>query len=67
MLSNMLKINDYMKISEAAKFLGVSINTLRKWDKAGKCKAYRSPMNNYRYYREKDLVKILKELSSTKR
>jgi len=67
MLRNMPKINDYMKISKAAKFLEVTINTLRKWDKAGKYKAYRSSINNCRYYREKDLVKIFKEFNSTKR
>lgn len=29
----MKKINEYMRIHEAAKFLGVTANTLRNWKK----------------------------------
>lgn len=39
-----------LTIREAAKILGVSPDTLRRWDKAGKFKATRHPMNNYRMY-----------------
>lgn len=34
----------------AAKELGVSPDTLRRWDKAGKLEASRHPINNYRIY-----------------
>ena len=33
--------SSYITINEAAKFLGVSIDTLRRWDKNGKLKAIR--------------------------
>jgi len=39
-----------LTIREAAKILGISPDTLRRWDKAGKFKATRHPMNNYRMY-----------------
>ena len=56
----MNKFNEYLKITDAAKFLGVSGNTLINWEKEGKIKVYRHPINNYRYYKKEDLEKILK-------
>ena len=47
-------------IKEAAKILGVSCDTLRRWDKAGKLKAKRHPMNNYRVYSART-IKNLKD------
>ena len=41
-------------IGEASKFLGVSIDTLRRWEKAGKISALRSP-GGHRYFLKKDL------------
>jgi len=64
MSNKMLKINEYMNIGEAAKFLGVCIATLRNWDRKGKFKARRNPINNYRYYSKKDLLKILNKIES---
>lgn len=46
-------------IKEAAELFGVSIQTIRRWDKSGKLKAYRHPMNNYRLYRLVDLKKVV--------
>lgn len=40
----------YLKISEAARFLGVTPLTLRNWDKKGKLSAFRHPASNYRLY-----------------
>lgn len=40
----------YLKISEAARFLGVTPLTLRNWDKKGKLLALRHPVSNYRLY-----------------
>lgn len=37
-------------LGEAASFLGVSKATLRNWDKEGKLKAHRHPINQYRVY-----------------
>ncbi|HUS59923.1 MAG TPA: MerR family DNA-binding transcriptional regulator [Nevskiaceae bacterium] len=38
-----------MSIGQAAKYIGVSRDTLRRWEKKGKIKAVRSPSNR-RYY-----------------
>lgn len=44
-----------LTISEAAQFLGVSIDTLRRWDSSGKLVAIRKDGGVHRYYLEKDL------------
>jgi len=36
---------DYYNVSEAAKVLGVSVDTLRRWDRTGKIKANRDQAN----------------------
>ena len=36
---------DYYNVSEAAKVLGVSVDTLRRWDRSGKIKAERDQAN----------------------
>ena len=36
---------DYYNVSEAAKVLGVSVDTLRRWDRSGKIKADRDQAN----------------------
>ncbi|HHD92347.1 MAG TPA: MerR family DNA-binding transcriptional regulator [Candidatus Portnoybacteria bacterium] len=41
----------YITIKQAAKFLHVTPTTLRNWDKSGKLRSYRHPINNYRLYR----------------
>lgn len=52
----------YITVKQAAALLHVSIQTIRRWDKAGKLKAYRNPMNNYRLYKLADIQKLAKEL-----
>ncbi len=54
----------FLKINEAAKILGVTPLTLRNWDKAGKLKAYRHPINNYRLYKPEDIELFLRKLES---
>lgn len=44
-----------LTIAEAAEILGVSLDTLRRWDKSGKLVAIRKGGGTHRYYREKDL------------
>jgi len=53
------KLYDYLRISEAAEYLGVSPNTLRNWDRAGKVVAHRHPVNRYRLFRRQDLDALL--------
>lgn len=52
----------YFSIKEAAEILGVSPLTLRNWDKSGKFKAARHPMNNYRVYKLSSLEKIIEDI-----
>jgi len=54
----------YFSIKEAANILGVSPLTLRNWDKSGKFKAQRHPMNNYRVYKLSALEHIIKDIES---
>lgn len=55
----MKKISDYLKIKDAAKFLGVSPNTLRNWERDKKITVYRNPNNQYRLYKKEDLEQLL--------
>ena len=42
-------------VGDAADYLGVSIQTLRRWDSSGKLKSTRHPASKYRYYLLADL------------
>lgn len=55
------KPDGYVKLREAAETLGVSPNTLRNWDRSGKLKATRHPVNQYRMYRLSDVARLLRE------
>jgi DNA-binding transcriptional MerR regulator len=54
----------YFSIKEAAEILGVSPLTLRNWDKSGKFKANRHPMNNYRVYKHSALKRVIEDIES---
>jgi len=56
-------LGDYLTVGEAAVTLGVSRSTLRNWDKAGKLKAFRHPMNGYRLYKRSELETLLREIN----
>jgi len=56
---------DYLTIKEAAKILGVSQMTLRRWDKKGKLKAARHPFNNYRIYNFQKLETLRKNFKKS--
>jgi len=58
--------SDFMTVKEAAEFLGISNETLRRWDKKGKLKAYRHPVNRYRLYKKQDLENLLKQVKQPK-
>ena len=53
------RLDGYLRIRDAAKFLGVSPNTLRNWGREDKIPEFRHPVNNYRLYRKTDLEDIL--------
>lgn len=45
----------YITIKRAAEILGVSIETLRNWDRKGKLVASRDKSNGYRFYKISEL------------
>jgi len=49
----------YLTIAEAAELLGVSVSTLRNWDRQGKLLARRHPINRYRLYNRAEIIKLL--------
>jgi MerR family transcriptional regulator, copper efflux regulator len=55
-----LGLDEYLTVKTAAEFLGVSPSTLRNWDRAGKLKPHRHPMNRYRLYRRDELEAVLR-------
>jgi excisionase family DNA binding protein len=61
-----LTLGDYLTVGEAASTLGVSRSTLRNWDKKGKLKPYRHPLNGYRLYNRNELDALLREVRAAK-
>ena len=49
-----------LSIKEASEFLGVSIDTLRRWERAGKITSFRTE-GGHRRYEKKDLIKFKKD------
>lgn len=45
----------FLRIGDAAAYVGVSTQTLRRWDADGKLAAVRQPGSSYRFYRRTDL------------
>jgi len=59
-------LGDYLTVGEAAATLGVSRSTLRNWDRDGKLKPCRHPLNGYRLYSRRELDSLLKEVKPSK-
>ncbi|WP_020403438.1 DNA methyltransferase [Gracilimonas tropica] len=57
-------MSEYLSISEAAEKLGVSKETLRRWDKSGKFKSHRHPINNYRVYTVTQIKNLVNEVET---
>lgn len=55
------KLDGYLRIKEAAEYLGVSPNTLRNWGRGGKIAEHRHPVNNYRLFKKTDLDRLLRQ------
>ena len=62
----MENFKSFLKIKEAAEFLGVTPTTLRNWDRCGKVVSARHPVNGYRLYRKSDLENLLKLIQNDK-
>lgn len=54
----------YLTIKQVAEVLGVTPLTLRNWDKQGKLKAYRNPINNYRLYKTEQIRLFMRKIES---
>jgi DNA-binding transcriptional MerR regulator len=51
-----------LSIAEAASLLGVSISTLRNWDRHGKLTPRRHPINGYRMYDRTEIERLKAEI-----
>ena len=51
-------MDNYLTLSETAKILGKTKETLRRWDRNGKLKAVREPISNYRVYKKEAVMSL---------
>jgi excisionase family DNA binding protein len=51
-----------LTIREVAHLLGVSLPTLRRWDAKGKFRARRHPINGYRMYSRREVLRLRDEI-----
>lgn len=56
--------NRLLSISEAARLLGVSIDTLRRWDATGRLPSIRSGPRGHRFYKQSDIDHYLQEIEA---
>jgi hypothetical protein len=54
-------LEDSVRVGEAAAILGVSTKTLPTWDRTGKVRARRHPVNGYRIYLRQELEELLNQ------
>jgi excisionase family DNA binding protein len=57
-------VKKYLKVKEVANLLSVTPLTLRNWDKSGRLKALRNPINNYRVYKADEVELFLRRIES---
>ncbi len=62
----MKKEKDLLAIGEAAELLGVSVDTLRRWDRAEKLKAIKSS-GGHRYYSKEQLERFILDIKAIAR
>jgi len=55
----MPKLTEYLKTADAAAYLGVAQNTIRKWAERGDLPVRRNPANGYRLFDRRELDKFL--------
>lgn len=56
--------NKLISIGTTAKLLGVSIDTLRRWDFSGRLQSNRSGARGHRFYRQADISEFLQDIES---
>jgi site-specific DNA-cytosine methylase len=57
-----LSARNYVRIGDAAAMLGVTEQTLRNWDRQGRLRAFRHPVNGYRLYGVAELGTLLRDV-----
>lgn len=62
----MPKLDEYLRITEAAEYVGVAPNTLRNWGRSGKLAERRHPVNGYRLYAKDELDSLLARVERSK-
>jgi len=58
---------NFLSVSQVSKLLGVTSLTLRNWDKSGKLKASRNPINNYRVYKKEIIDLFLRRMEGKRK
>jgi excisionase family DNA binding protein len=53
------RLNEYVKVAEAAEILGVSQGTVRSWAEAGKIPMHKNPANGDRLFKRLELEQFL--------
>ncbi len=56
------KLSEYLTVRQAADLLGICSETLRRWDRSGKLKSTRHPINGYRLYQSDELTCFLNSI-----
>ncbi len=56
-------VKHLLTIREAAEILGLSVDTLRRWDESGKLVAIRKDGGTHRFYKETDLLLVISDLA----
>ena len=54
-----LFMSKYYSINKFSKILGISVQTLRNWDKKGKLHPHHTSSNGYRYYSHEQLNQVM--------
>lgn len=57
------KMMELLDIAIVSRMIGVSVDTLRRWDKLGKLKAIQLATNGKRRYKREDIEKFIKDRS----
>ncbi len=57
----MERLNEFVKVAEAAEILGVSQGAVRAWAEAGKIPVRRNPANGYRLFKRVELEAFLRQ------
>jgi excisionase family DNA binding protein len=55
------KLSVDVKVAEAAEYLGVHHNTIRKWASLGDIPMHHKPINDFRLFKKSDLDSFLKK------